>query len=198
MDTTFRRLSGEWMTPRRRFLSALYGGRVDKVPAMTLSSVMTLEAMEIADAAFPEAHLDAEKMARLAATAHENHRSGHDHAGVPLPVGGCCPGRMMLRGGGFTVIDLGVYTSPDEFLEAVRTKGARIVGMSALLTTTMPNMARTVEAFKDASLREHVRFMVGGAPVTPEFGRDAGADGYGKDALSCVELAKELAAEVGL
>lgn len=69
MDEGFRRLSGEWMTPRRRFLSALYGGRVDKVPAMTLSSVMTLEAMDIADAEFPEAHLDAEKMARLAATA---------------------------------------------------------------------------------------------------------------------------------
>lgn len=72
MDTTFKRLSGEWMTPRRRFLSALYGGRVDKIPAMTLSSVITMEAMEIADADFPEAHLDAEKMARLAATAHED------------------------------------------------------------------------------------------------------------------------------
>ncbi len=66
------RLSGEWMTPRRRFISALFGGRVDKIPAMTLSSVATLEGMEIADADFPEAHLDAEKMARLAATAHEN------------------------------------------------------------------------------------------------------------------------------
>ena len=103
---------------------------------------------------------------------------------------------MLLRGGGFTVIDLGVNTSPDEFLEAVRTNDARIVGMSALLTTTMPNMARTVEAFKDAGLRQQVRFMVGGAPVTPEFGKDVGADGYGKDALACVELAKKLAAEV--
>lgn len=103
---------------------------------------------------------------------------------------------MLLRGGGFTVIDLGVNTSPDEFLEAVRTNGARIVGMSALLTTTMPNMARTVEAFKDAGFREQVRFMVGGAPVTPEFGKDVGADGYGKDALDCVELAKDLVAEV--
>ncbi len=72
MGEQFKRLSGEWMTPRRRFLSALYGGRVDKVPAMTLSSVITLEAMEIADAYFPEAHLDAEQMARLAATAHED------------------------------------------------------------------------------------------------------------------------------
>ena len=72
MEEHFTRLSGEWMTPRRRFISALYGGRVDKVPAMTLSSVMTLESMEIADAYFPDAHLDAEKMARLAATAHED------------------------------------------------------------------------------------------------------------------------------
>ena len=105
---------------------------------------------------------------------------------------------MMLRGGGFTVIDLGVNTSPAEFLEAVTTSGSRLVGMSALLTTTMPNMAKTVETFKDAGMRDQVRFMVGGAPVTPEFGREVGADGYGKDALACVELAKKLAAEVGL
>ena len=105
---------------------------------------------------------------------------------------------MMLRGGGFTVIDLGVNTSPAEFLEAVNSSAARLVGMSALLTTTMPNMAKTVETFKDAGLREQVRFMVGGAPVTPEFGKEVGADGYGKDALACVDLAKKLAAEVGL
>jgi 5-methyltetrahydrofolate--homocysteine methyltransferase len=105
---------------------------------------------------------------------------------------------MMLRGGGFTVIDLGVNTAPAEFLEAVTSGEARLVGMSALLTTTMPNMAKTVEAFKDAGIRDEVRFMVGGAPVTPEFGREVGADGYGKDALACVELAKKLAAEVGL
>ena len=104
---------------------------------------------------------------------------------------------MMLRGGGFTVIDLGVNTSPDEFLEAVRENNANLIGMSALLTTTMPNMAKTVERFKDAGLREDVRFMVGGAPVTPEFGEEVGADGYGKDALACVELAKKLAVEVG-
>ena len=103
---------------------------------------------------------------------------------------------MMLRGGGFTAIDLGVNTSPDEFLEAVKENDAHLIGMSALLTTTMPNMARTVEHFKDAGLRDQVRFMVGGAPVTPEFGEEVGADGYGKDALACVELAKKLAAEL--
>ena len=103
---------------------------------------------------------------------------------------------MMLRGGGFTVIDLGVNTSPAEFVAAVEEHQAHLIGMSALLTTTMPNMAKTVEAFKDAGLRDAVRFMVGGAPVTPEFGKDVGADGYGKDALACVELAKKLAVEV--
>ncbi len=103
---------------------------------------------------------------------------------------------MLLRGGGFVVIDLGVNTKPDEFIAAVREHNAYIIGMSALLTTTMPNMAKTVEAFKDVGLRESVRFMVGGAPVTPEFGQDVGADGYGKDALACVELAKKLAIEV--
>ena len=105
---------------------------------------------------------------------------------------------MLLRGGGFSVIDLGVNTSPAGFLDAVRETGAYLVGMSALLTTTMPNMSRTVEAFKDAGLRDAVRFMVGGAPVTPEFGKYVGTDGYGKDALACVELAKKLAAEVSV
>ncbi len=103
---------------------------------------------------------------------------------------------MLLRGGGFQVVDLGVNTKPAEFIAAVREHGANIIGMSALLTTTMPNMAKTVEAFKDEGLRDSVRFMVGGAPVTLEFGRDVGADGYGKDALACVELAKKLAVEV--
>ena len=99
---------------------------------------------------------------------------------------------MMLRGAGFTVHDLGVDTKPDEFIDAVMEHGAQIVGMSALLTTTMPNMGRTIQAFEDEGLRETVRMMVGGAPVTQEFADDMGADGYGKDAIECVEKAKEL------
>ena len=99
---------------------------------------------------------------------------------------------MMLRGSGFTVIDLGVDTSDDEFIEAVEEHGAPVLGMSALLTTTMPNMGKTIEAFIDADLRDDVRIMVGGAPVTQEFADDMGADGYGKDALACVDLAKQL------
>lgn len=99
---------------------------------------------------------------------------------------------MMLRGAGFIVVDLGVDTSPDEFIDAVEEHRARVLGMSALLTTTMPNMGRTIEAFIDEDLRDEVQIMVGGAPVTEEFADDMGADGYGKDALACVTLAKHL------
>jgi 5-methyltetrahydrofolate--homocysteine methyltransferase len=99
---------------------------------------------------------------------------------------------MMLRGAGFAVIDLGVDTSPDRFIEAVEEHHAPLLGMSALLTTTMPNMGKTIEAFIDADLRDDVKIMVGGAPVTQEFADDMGADGYGKDAMACVELAKRL------
>ena len=103
---------------------------------------------------------------------------------------------MMLRGAGFVVVDLGVDTSADEFIDAVEEHGAKVLGMSALLTTTMPNMGRTVEAFIDADLRDEVQIMVGGAPVTREFADDMGADGYGKDALECVALAKQLISAV--
>jgi 5-methyltetrahydrofolate--homocysteine methyltransferase len=99
---------------------------------------------------------------------------------------------MMLRGAGFTVHDLGVDTKPDEFIEAVMEHEAQLIGMSALLTTTMPNMGRTIEAFEEQGLHDMVRIMVGGAPVTQEFADDMGADGYGKDAMSCVDLAKRL------
>ena len=105
---------------------------------------------------------------------------------------------MMLGGSGYDVIDLGVDVSDDAFIEAVEEHGAKVLGMSALLTTTMPNMGLTIEAFIDADLRDEVFIMVGGAPVTQEFADDMGADGYGKDALTCVALAAEfMAAEFG-
>ena len=85
--------------------------------------------------------------------------------------------------------------APDKFIEAVEEYEAPILGMSALLTTTMPNMGKTIEAFIDEDLREDVKIMVGGAPVTQEFADDMGADGYGKDALECVALAKRFIEE---
>ena len=84
---------------------------------------------------------------------------------------------MMLRGAGFIVHDLGVDTAPGEFIDAIDEHQAEVLGMSALLTTTMPNMGRTIEAFEDEGMRDQVFIMVGGAPVTEEFAEDMGADG---------------------
>jgi 5-methyltetrahydrofolate--homocysteine methyltransferase len=99
---------------------------------------------------------------------------------------------MMLRGSGFEVIDLGVDVSPDDFIEGIESHKPSVVGMSALLTTTMPNMGKTIDAFVDEGLRDKVKIMLGGAPVTQEFAEDMGADGYGKDAMAAVTLAKDL------
>lgn len=98
----------------------------------------------------------------------------------------------MLEGGGFEVYDLGVNVAPDKFIAKVRETNAHIVGMSALLTTTMPNMRVTIDAFKAAGLRDTVKIVVGGAPVTPKFAEQIGADGYGENAPSAVALAKKL------
>ena len=105
---------------------------------------------------------------------------------------------MMLRGAGFEVIDLGVDTKAEQFIAAVEEHDAPIVGMSALLTTTMPNMGKTIQAFIDKGLRDDVKIMVGGAPVNQEFADEMGADGYGKDAMACVEKAKQFVQELGV
>ena len=98
---------------------------------------------------------------------------------------------MMLEGTGFTVVDLGEDVAPEKFVEAVK-NGAQIIGMSALLTTTMPNMSATVEALKAAGLRDQVKVIIGGAPITQEYADQIGADGYSTDAASAAELAKKL------
>ncbi len=103
---------------------------------------------------------------------------------------------MMLRGAGFEVHDLGVDTSEDEFMDAVEEHGAPLLGMSALLTTTMPNMGKTIDTFIDNDMREDVKIMVGGASVTQEFSDDMGADGTAADAVGCVGLAKTLLEEL--
>jgi len=98
---------------------------------------------------------------------------------------------MMAEGAGFTIVDLGTDTSADRFIEAVRTHGAELIGMSALLTTTMIYMRDVVAAFKAAGL-SHVKICVGGAPVSAEYAKDIGADGYAADAATAVELFKKL------
>ncbi|MDR1545302.1 MAG: cobalamin-dependent protein, partial [Deltaproteobacteria bacterium] len=98
---------------------------------------------------------------------------------------------MMLEGGGFEIVDLGVDVEPKTFVEAAKTNNATIVGLSALLTTTMPAMEETVNALKEAGLT--VKTMVGGAPVTKAFADKIGATGYSEDAPGAVELARRLA-----
>jgi 5-methyltetrahydrofolate--homocysteine methyltransferase len=99
---------------------------------------------------------------------------------------------MLLSGAGFTVVNLGTGVTAAAFVAAVREHGAQIVGMSALLTTTLPHMAETIAALKAAGLREQVKVMVGGAPVTEAFAAEIGADGYGANAGMAVERAKAL------
>ena len=101
---------------------------------------------------------------------------------------------MMLEGAGFEIVDLGVDVAPEKFIDAVVNQGVNIVAMSALLTTTMPNMKSTLEAIKEAGVRDKVKIMVGGAPVTDAYAKEIGADGYAADASRAVTLAKSLVA----
>lgn len=99
---------------------------------------------------------------------------------------------MMLEGAGFEVLDLGIDVTPEQFVDAVESKGAQIIAMSALLTTTMPNMRGTVDLLNSKGLRGKAKVMIGGAPVTQAYADEIGADGYSDDAASAVDLAKKL------
>lgn len=100
---------------------------------------------------------------------------------------------MMMEGGGFEVVDLGIDVSVERFVEAVRTHKPAFVGMSALLTTTMKEMKQTILALEKAGLRGQVRVIVGGAPVTERFAKEIGADGFAPDATSVVAMLKSFA-----
>lgn len=100
----------------------------------------------------------------------------------------------MLEGGGFEIIDLGVDVSPEKFVEAVKERGADVIAMSALLTTTMPGMKTTVDAVDQAGLKGKVKVMIGGAPVTQRFADEIGADGFSDNASGAVRVARQLLA----
>jgi len=96
---------------------------------------------------------------------------------------------IMMEGVGFEIVDMGTDVSPEKFVEAVKESGAQVVALSALLTTTMVNMPKTIEAFEEAGLRDKVKIMVGGAPVTEEYAKKIGADGYAPDASQAAKAA---------
>lgn len=104
---------------------------------------------------------------------------------------------VMLRGAGFEIVDIGVDVTPQRFLEAVRDAKADILGLSALLTTTMVGMKDVISYLEDSAWREKVKVIIGGAPVTPRFAEEIGADGYSPDAAGAVDLARRLVVQPG-
>jgi 5-methyltetrahydrofolate--homocysteine methyltransferase len=99
---------------------------------------------------------------------------------------------IMLKGAGFEVIDLGNDVPPERFVQAAEAENVSVIGMSALLTTTMPVMKRTVDLLKEKGLEKRIKTMIGGAPVSEEFAQRIGADAYGYDSVKAVEIAKAL------
>lgn len=97
---------------------------------------------------------------------------------------------MMLQGAGFNVVDVGIDVEPEKFVQTVQEQGCNLVGLSALLTTTMPQMKSVIDALKEAGLETKV--IIGGAPVTEDYAQEIGADGYAADAASAVDVAKEV------
>jgi 5-methyltetrahydrofolate--homocysteine methyltransferase len=100
---------------------------------------------------------------------------------------------MMWKGANFGVVDLGTNVSPEKFVEAAKANNAQIIGLSALLTTTMPAMKTTIQAVRAAGLKS-VKVIIGGAPITQEYANEIGADGYGPDAATAVDVARQLCA----
>ena len=99
---------------------------------------------------------------------------------------------MMFEGAGFNVVDIGIDKEPQVFVDAIKEHDAKLIGMSALLTTTMPKMGETINAIKEAGVRDQVKILVGGAPITAAFAEEIGADGYASNAASAVDKGKEL------
>jgi 5-methyltetrahydrofolate--homocysteine methyltransferase len=99
---------------------------------------------------------------------------------------------MMLEGAGFEILDLGTDVAPEKFVAVIQAEGVDILALSALLSTTMSSMKTTIDALKRAGVREHIQVMIGGAPITEDFSKQIGADGYAPDASRAVSLAKSL------
>lgn len=99
---------------------------------------------------------------------------------------------IMIEGAGFEIIDLGVDVSPEDFVQTAQENEADAIGLSALLTTTMPSMQDTIEALEEAGMRDNVKIIIGGAPVTQKYADEIGADGYGRDAAAAANLVQSL------
>ena len=150
------------------------------VPEMLIAARAMQAALEILRPELVEAEVEAVGKVVIGTVAGDLHDIGKNLVG------------MMLEGAGFEIIDLGTDAKPDQFVAAVQEHEPDLVGMSALLTTTMTYISRTVEALTEAGLRDKVKIMIGGAPITQAFADQVGADGYAESAGGASRMAKEL------
>jgi len=152
------------------------------VPEMLISARAMKAGLELLRPALAAANVQAVGKVMLGTVQGDLHDIGKNLVG------------MMLEGAGFEVIDLGTDVSPDRFVAAVKQHQPNLVGLSALLTTTMPKMKATVEALQESGLRPSVKVMIGGAPVTDKYAGDIGADVYAPDASSAAPRARQVMA----
>lgn len=152
------------------------------VPEMLIAARAMQSAMDVLKPHLAEDEIGASGTAVIGTVAGDLHDIGKNLVG------------MMMGGAGFKVIDLGTDVSPDAFVEAVRENAPDLIGMSALLTTTLPSMEKTIQALQETGLRDKVKVMIGGAPVTDDFAKKIGADGFAPDASQAARLAKTLLA----
>jgi len=150
------------------------------VPEMLISARAMQEGLAVLKPALSKADVQPSGKVVIGTVAGDLHDIGKNLVG------------MMLEGAAFEVIDLGSDVSPESFVDAIKTTGAQIVAMSALLTTTMVNMKAVIDAIQNAGLRSKVKIIVGGAPLTPQYAEEIGADGYSPDASKAVALVKNL------
>jgi 5-methyltetrahydrofolate--homocysteine methyltransferase len=150
------------------------------VPEMLISARAMKSGLALLRPSLAAAHVRSVGMVVIATVQGDLHDIGKNLVG------------MMLEGAGFEVVDLGVDATPEKYVQAVREHHPDLIACSALLTTTMPRMKDIVQALKEAGLRDSVKVMVGGAPVTEQFARDIGADFYAPDAASAAQGARQL------
>jgi 5-methyltetrahydrofolate--homocysteine methyltransferase len=159
------------------------GGRFQRneiyVPEMLIAARAMKEAMAALEPVLVGAGIHPEATAILGTVKGDLHDIGKNLVGT------------MLEGGGFEVIDLGVNVTPEQFVAAVKEKNANLIAMSALLTTTMPAMRMTIDALQEAGVRQQVKVLVGGAPITSGFAVEIGADGYSESAAGAVSAARQ-------
>lgn len=175
-----KKILNEGMIPAMDVVGERYERGEIYIPEMLIAADAMYEGLDIIRPFFAESGIEPQAKAVFGTVKGDMHDIGKSLVA------------MMMEGAGFEVIDLGADVASEQFVKAVRKEGAELVCMSALLTTTMLAMKDTIDSLKEAGLRDKVKVLIGGAPVTQGFADEIGADGYAPDAASGVRKAKEL------